>query len=358
MSKRTAFIMAGGTGGHIFPALAVAKELIKEEWQVVWLGAEGAMETHIVPKHEKEIQLFTLKVRGVRGKGIKKWLALPWIQGRAIYEVMRLIRQYQPSVVIGFGGFTSFAGGLAAKLLGRPLVIHEQNAVAGLTNRLLAKVADRILFAFPSAFPKHTGLVGNPVREDFLNLPAPEVRFQSRTGPLHIVVIGGSLGASILNTVIPKALAQISKENCPSVLHQAGIKHIEELKANYGKVAVTVEAVPFIDDMASVIAKADVVICRAGALTVAELMSVGAAAILVPFKAAVDDHQTQNARHLTEKGAGILISQDDFTPDRLVACLQSLTRPMLLEMAQKAYALAMREATSNMMKIIKTVVKK
>lgn len=358
MSKHTALIMAGGTGGHIFPALAVAKELIKEEWQLVWLGAEGAMETHIVPQHGKNIQLFTLKVKGIRGKGITKWLALPWVQGRALYQAIQLIRQYQPSVVIGFGGFTSFAGGLAAKLLGCPLIIHEQNAVAGLTNRLLAKIADRVLFAFPSAFPKHKGLVGNPVREDFLHLPAPDARFHSREGPLHLVVIGGSLGASILNTVIPKALAKINGENRPSVLHQAGLKHIEELKTNYDKLGVKVEAVSFIDDMASVLAKADLVICRAGALTVAELMSVGVAAILVPFKAAVDDHQTQNARHLTEKGAGMLIAQDDFTPDSVVACLQDLTRPRLLKMAQKAHALAMREATAKMITIIKTVVKR
>lgn len=353
MSQRTVLVMAGGTGGHIFPALAVASQLKKAKWRVVWLGAEGAMETQIVPKQDKDILLVTLNVKGVRGKGLAKWLTLPWIQGRALYKAIRVMQQYRPDVVIGFGGFTSFAGGIAAKLLGRPLVVHEQNAVAGLTNRLLAKFATRVLFAFPSAFSAKEGLVGNPVREDLLDLPAPIVRFQQRTGPIKLVIVGGSLGASVLNNVVPKALAQIKESRRPEVLHQAGSKHIDMLKANYQEVGVKAQCVSFIDDMASVLANADLVVCRAGALTIAELTAVGVASILVPFKAAVDDHQTHNAHYLTESGAGILIPQDELTPERLAACLQELTRSRLLKMAQKAQKLALKEATKEVVSEIK-----
>ena len=355
MSQRTVLVMAGGTGGHIFPALAVARELKKAKWKVVWLGATGAMETQIVPKQDTDICLVTMNVKGVRGKGLGKWLTLPWIQGRALYKAIQVMRQYQPDVVIGFGGFTSFAGGIAAKLLGRPLIVHEQNAVAGLTNRLLAKFAARVLFAFPSAFPVKEGLVGNPVREDLLNLPAPIVRFQKRTGPINLVVIGGSLGASILNSVVPKALAQIKEAMRPQVLHQAGSKHIDMLEANYEEVGVRAQCVPFIDDMTSVLANADLVVCRAGALTIAELTAVGVASILVPFKAAVDDHQTHNAHYLTDSGAGVLIPQDELTPERLALCLQGFTRSTLLEMAQKAQKLALKDATKDVVSIIKTL---
>jgi UDP-N-acetylglucosamine--N-acetylmuramyl-(pentapeptide) pyrophosphoryl-undecaprenol N-acetylglucosamine transferase len=348
--------MAGGTGGHIFPALAIAQALKHKGWQIVWLGAKGAMETRLVPEREPEIKLETLKVTGVRGNGIMKSILLPWVQGKALCKAIWVILCYRPDVVIGFGGFISFAGGIATKLLRRPLVVHEQNAVAGLSNKVLAKIAEKVLFAFPSAFPGQKGLVGNPVRSDLLNLPSPEMRFAGRSGPLNIVVFGGSLGAAILNEHVPKALAQIDSTHRPQVMHQSGAKHIAQLEATYQAVGVKAYCVAFIDDMATALSKADLVICRSGALTVAELAAVGVAAIMVPFAAAVDDHQTMNARYLSEAGAGILIPQAMFSAEKLVQHLSTLTRADLLMMAKKARALAKPHATQSVVRTIEDLV--
>lgn len=356
MSSRTVLVMAGGTGGHIFPALAIATALKQKGWQIVWLGAYGAMETRLLPVQAPDIRLETLKITGVRGKGWRKLVLLPWVQAKALCKAMRVIIRYRPDVVIGFGGFTSFAGGIAAKLLRRPLIIHEQNAVAGLTNRVLAKWADKILFAFPSAFPHLTGLVGNPVRQELLDLPIPDVRFAGRDGPLHILVVGGSLGATVLNEVVPKALALIDEYNRPTILHQAGSQHIEQLRANYHATGGTAQCVAFIDNMAQALTEADLVICRAGALTIAELTAVGVAAIMVPFASAVDDHQTGNAHFLSEADAGICIAQAALTPQGLAQHLSQLTRITLLTMAQKARALAQPEATKAVVTAIENLV--
>lgn len=356
MKNRSVLVMAGGTGGHIFPALAVVQQLKLRGWKIIWLGAEGAMETRIVPEKDPEINLETLKISGLRGKGLRKWLMLPWGHGVAIYKAIRLILRYRPDVVVGFGGFTSFAGGIAAKLLRKPLVIHEQNAVAGLTNRVLAKVADKVLFAFPGVFRNGDGLVGNPVRQAMFEVAEPQVRFKGRQGPLRLVVMGGSLGASVLNTMIPKALSQLPIEMRPYVLHQAGIKHVEALQDNYQALNVEVVGVPFIDDVATALAQADLVICRAGALTIAELTAVGVAAIMVPYPSAVDDHQTVNAQYLSREGAGILIPQAQLSPEILVQYLSTVTREALLEMAQKARLKALPAATNKVAAVIENLV--
>lgn len=344
MSKRTLLVMAGGTGGHIFPALAVANTLRQRGWEVVWLGAAGAMETRLVPQHG--IALETLAISGVRGNGLAKWLSLPWVQLKALLKSIAVIYRHRPDVVIGFGGFTGFPGGLAARLLWLPLVIHEQNSVAGLTNRTLAHIASRVLYAFPSAFPRSDGLVGNPVRSDIASLPAPAQRFAGRSGPLRILVVGGSLGAVALNEVVPAALTLLPVAQRPQVIHQAGAKQIDSLRTNYAQAGVEAETVAFIDDMASAYAAADLVICRAGALTIAELAAVGVASFLVPFPYAVDDHQTGNARYLAEAGAALLLPQGELSAAKLAAELSKLDRPTLLHMAQSARSKALPDATA------------
>lgn len=350
MSKHTLLVMAGGTGGHIFPALAVANAMRQKGWDVVWLGAQGKMETRIVP--QAGITLETLEITGVRGKGLLHKLAQPWVQLKALFAAFRVIFRYRPDVAIGFGGFTGFPGGLAMRLLRLPLVIHEQNSVAGLTNKVLAKIASRVLFAFPSAFPGRDGCVGNPVRDEIVQLAAPAERFAARGGPLRLLVVGGSLGAQVFNDEVPKALALLPAELRPQVIHQAGEKHIENLRRNYEGQGLVAECVPFISDVARAYAEADLVLCRAGALTVAELACVGAAAVLVPFPHAVDDHQTGNARYLADAGAGILVRQADFSAGKLAALLQDMSRESCLEMATKARQLARPDATQSVVRVI------
>lgn len=344
-APRTALIMAGGTGGHIFPALAVAKELAERGWRIVWLGALGKMEADLVPKHGFEIAL--LPIGGVRGQGIVRKLVQPFEQLRAVAMALRVMLKHRPVVVIGFGGFTGFAGGLAAKLLGKPLLVHEQNSVAGLTNKVLARAARRVLVAFPSAFPGLGELVGNPVRADIAALPAPAERFAGRTGALKILVVGGSLGAAALNEVVPKALALMPAATRPQVTHQAGAKHVDALREHYAAAQVTADCVPFIDDMTRAYAEADLLICRAGALTLAELAAAGVGAILVPFPFAVDDHQTGNAAYLADAGAAILIQQRDLTAQWLADRLNAFDRPQLLKMAEAARTRALPRATQS-----------
>jgi len=339
--SRVALIMAGGTGGHIFPGLAVASELRAAGWDVVWMGARGGMEERLVPPHGYSTAW--IRARAARGKGIVQKLLLPANLLLSFWESLRHLRRIRPDVVLGLGGYVAFPGGMMASLLGRPLALHEQNAIAGLANRVLAGVSDKVMVAFPGAL-KDAEWTGNPVRAEIAAMAPPESRFAGRSGPLRVMVVGGSLGAQALNEALPKALALLKDR--PQVVHQAGEKHLEALKANYASAGVDGELLAFIDDMAACYAEADLVICRAGAVTVAELSAGGMASILVPFPHAVDDHQTANARFLADQGAAILIQQRDLTPEKLAALIGSLDRARLLEMARKARALGKPDAAN------------
>jgi len=344
----TIMIMAGGTGGHVYPAMAVADYLKEHGWNVVWLCTAGGMENRLI--EGKNYKTATITMRGVRGKGLMGWLLLPYKLAIAFKQSFGAIRQHQPNVVLGMGGFAAFPGGIMAKLLGKPLVIHEQNSVAGLTNKTLSLFADKTLAAFPSAFEDKAVLVGNPVRQDITQLLSPKQRYSQRAGKLNLLVVGGSLGAAALNDVLPKALANLPAGQF-EVVHQAGEKHIAALQANYQAANVQADAKAFINNMAEMYAWADIVICRAGALTVEELACVGVASILVPFPHAVDDHQTYNAQYLSDAGAAKLIQQTEFNVQKASEMLSGLTREICLEMAIKAKQLAKPEATATVAKI-------
>lgn len=335
-------IMAGGTGGHVFPALAVADDLRARGWRVVWLGARTGMEATLVPQHGYE--LAPIRFAGLRGKGLAAKLLLPLNLLVAFWQSLRAIRAHRPDVVLGMGGYIAFPGGMMAALLGRPLAIHEQNSIAGLANRVLAGVADRILVAFPGALKKSV-LTGNPVREAIARVAPPAERFAGRSGPLRVLVVGGSLGAAALNERVPQAIALVPAGERPHVVHQSGAKHLDALRAGYAAAGVAADVRPFIEDMARAYADADVVICRAGAITVAELAAAGVASVLVPFPFAVDDHQTTNARYLADAGAALLVQQRDLTAEGLAATLRGLTRDRLLDMGSKARALGKPGAT-------------
>jgi UDP-N-acetylglucosamine--N-acetylmuramyl-(pentapeptide) pyrophosphoryl-undecaprenol N-acetylglucosamine transferase len=342
---KTALVMAGGTGGHIFPGLAVAEALRARGWTVHWLGAPGSMESQIVPK--RGIPLETIDFGGVRGKGVKTLVLLPLKLLRAFWQSIRVVRRVKPQVVVGLGGYITFPGGMMSVLLGKPLVLHEQNSVAGMANKVLAGVADRVYSAFPDVMKKGQW-IGNPLRSEFLRQPPPEQRFAGRTGPLKVLVVGGSLGARALNEIVPQALARIPAAQRPHVLHQSGAKQIDELRANYQKAGVQAELTPFIDDTASAFAEADLVICRAGASTVTELAAVGAPALFVPFPSAVDDHQTTNAKFLVDAGGGWLVQQKELTPDALAPMLITIRREELLRRAIAARKLQKTQATEQM----------
>ena len=346
--KYTIMIMAGGTGGHVYPAMAVADYLKEHGWKIVWLCTEGGMENRLIEGKNYDKAMMTM--RGVRGKGLLGWTLLPLKLAVALRQSFLAIRQHQPDVVLGMGGFAAFPGGLMAKCLGKPLVIHEQNSIAGLSNKTLSLIANRVLAAFPSAFGSKADLVGNPVRANITQLAPPQQRYGARVGKLNLLVVGGSLGAQALNEVLPKALAGLSKETF-DIVHQAGEKHIAALQANYKAAGVAADTKAFINNMAEMYAWADVVICRAGALTVAELACVGVASILVPFPYAVDDHQTYNAQYLSDAGAARLIQQTEFSVQKATEMLHSLTREICLEMAIKAKQLAKPEATATVAKI-------
>ena len=349
--SRTIMIMAGGTGGHIFPALSVAGYLHERGWNVVWLGSHAGMEARLVPP--KGYTIAWMRFSGLRGKGVMRALMLPVNLLVAFWQSARAIFQHRPDVVLGMGGYIAFPGGMMAALLNRPLVIHEQNSVAGLANRVLARIADRVLVAFPGAFSGRVKQewVGNPVRSDISAVAAPDVRFDKRSGPLKLLVLGGSQGASVLNTVVPAALQRLPAGARPLVTHQSGAAHIETLCEAYRAAAVEAELLPFIDDMAERYARADVVICRAGASTIAELTAAGVASVLVPLPSAVDDHQTHNARFLAERGAALLIPQKEFTPDRLAQVISQFARERLLTMATAARAAAKPDATRSVAEI-------
>jgi len=336
---KSILIMAGGTGGHIFPGLAVAEQMRAAGWDVVWMGARGGMEERLVPRHG--YRTAWIRAKAARGKGLLQKLLLPANLLYSFWESARHIRAVRPSVVLGLGGYVAFPGGMMASLLNRPLALHEQNAIAGLANRVLAQVSDKVMVAFPDAL-KGAEWTGNPVRAEIAAIAPPEKRFESRHGQIRILVVGGSLGAQALNEALPKAISLLPEK--PRVVHQAGEKHLESLKANYLAARVEGELVAFIDDMARRYAEADLVICRAGAVTIAELSAGGMASILVPFPHAVDDHQTANAKFLSERGAAILIQQRDLSPEKLAALIRSMDRTKLLDMAKKARALGKPDA--------------
>jgi UDP-N-acetylglucosamine--N-acetylmuramyl-(pentapeptide) pyrophosphoryl-undecaprenol N-acetylglucosamine transferase len=345
---RCALVMAGGTGGHIFPGLAVAHALRAQGWTVCWLGGKGnspsgSMESRLVPPQGFRFE--TLDFSGVRGKGVVPLALLPLRLLRAFWQSIQVVRRVRPDIVIGLGGYITFPGAMMAVLLGKPLVLHEQNAVAGMANRVLAGVADRVYSAFPDVLPK-AQWVGNPLRSEFIDQPSPEQRFAGRSGPLRVLVVGGSLGARVLNDTVPQALALMAPEQRPQVRHQSGSAQIDALRANYQRAGVDADLTPFIDDMAAAFADADLVVCRAGASTVTELAALGVAALFVPLPSAVDDHQTRNARFLVDQGGGWLMAQADLDPERLAQFFRQATRENLLACASTARRCAKTDATA------------
>lgn len=342
MSQKIALIMAGGTGGHIFPGLAVAHALRERGWQVHWLGAPASMEARLVPP--QGFALETIDFSGVRGKGIKTLALLPWRLLKALAQALAVVRRVQPDVVVGLGGYISFPGGIAARLAGKPLVLHEQNSVPGMANKLLAHMAAQVFTAFPKVFAQGHW-VGNPLRVAFLQQPEPAQRFAGRSGRLRLLVVGGSLGAKALNEVVPQALALLPQGQRPIVTHQSGTAQIEALQQNYAAAGVQATLTPFIDDTAQAFADADIIVCRAGASTVTEIAAIGSAAIFVPFPAAVDDHQTANARFLVDAGAAWLLPQPELSAQTLAKMLQTLDRPALLQRAIQAKKMQKTEAT-------------
>lgn len=352
MSRRPlAMIMAGGTGGHVFPALALARRLQGAACDVVWLGTQRGIEARVVPA--AGISIEWVDVSGVRGKHVATLLAAPFHIARAVWQSWRAMRQYRPMVVVGLGGFVSGPGGVAAWLSRRPLVIHEQNAVAGLTNRLLARLARSVLAAFPGSFGA-SGVgektIGNPVRQEFFGQPEPAQR-AARAGSVRVLVVGGSQGALKLNAAVPAALAELSREGWQfAIRHQTGERWLADTENHYRAAGVTAVTEKFIDDMAGAFAAADLVICRSGALTVSEIAAVGVASILVPFAAAVDDHQTANARFLVDAGAAVMVPERELSASRLAAEVRALVREpgRLLLMARQARALARPEATEEL----------
>ena len=347
-TQKVALIMAGGTGGHIFPGLAVAQALRERGWRVHWLGGAGSpeqpsMESQLVPPQGFPFE--AVDFSGVRGKGRLSLVWLPVRLLRAFWQSIQVVRRVKPDVVVGLGGYITFPGGMMSVLLGKPLVLHEQNSVAGMANKVLAGVADRVFTAFPDVLKK-AEWVGNPLRAAFTSQPGPEVRFAGRSGPLKLLVVGGSLGARALNELVPQALALIPADQRPQVTHQSGAREIDALRAHYAAAGVQAELTPFIDDTAQAFADADLVICRAGASTVTELATVGAAALFVPFPSAVDDHQTLNARFLVERGGGWLVQQRDLTAPILADMLQKTERTSLMQHALNAKNMQKTEATT------------
>lgn len=350
MNAKTFLLMAGGTGGHIFPALAVAASLKAKGHHVVWLGSRDSMEERLVPQHG--IHLETIAMKGIRGNGLKRKLFLPVMLYHAVQAVREIIRRQRIDAVIGFGGFVTFPGGVAAKLSGIPLIIHEQNAVAGMSNRYLAKWAARVLYAFPSAFDAYPdGLVGNPVRAEIAQLPEPKQRFAERSGNLKIFVVGGSLGAQVLNDLVPQAMALLPEHQRPQIIHQSGRGKLPALEQAYQTAGVSAQCIEFVDDMVSAYRNADVVICRAGALTIAELTAAGVGALLVPYPHAVDDHQTANARFMVSADAGLLLPQAQLTAAKLAEILGGLTREQCLQWAEQARTLALPDSADDVARI-------
>lgn len=331
--QRVAVIMAGGTGGHIFPGIAVGQGLRAAGWAVYWMGAPGGMEAELAPKHG--FAMLWVKFSGLRGKGPLPKLLLPLHLLRAFWQAWRALRRVSADVVVSMGGYIAFPGGMMSVWAGAKLVVHEQNAVAGLANKVLARLADRVYTAFPDVLPGGRW-VGNPVRESICSLDTPRRRYAGRNGPLRLLVVGGSLGAAALNSLVPQALALLPRQQRPRVTHQSGAKHLAALQQAYAQAGVEADCVAFIDDMAAAYAQADLVICRAGASTVTEVACAGVAALFVPFPFAVDDHQTANARFLADRGAALLMQQAELTPQKLADLIAGLNRERLTDLAVKA----------------------
>lgn len=343
MRQRVALIMAAGTGGHIFPGLAVAEALRAQGWAVHWLGTHTGMENRLV--RPKGFVVEPIDFGGVRGKG---WWTLPLLPLRllrAFWQSRAALIKLKPDVVLGFGGYVTFPAGLMSVWLDKPLILHEQNSVAGMANRWLAGVADRVFTAFPNVLPKGEW-IGNPLRKEFVSQAEPAQRWVGREGPLRLLVVGGSLGAQALNQIVPKALAMMAPHERPLVTHQSGESQIATLKANYQQAGVQAHLVPFIQDMAKAFAEADLVIARAGASTVTEVAAIGVAAWFVPFPHAVDDHQRHNAEFLSNSGGAWMTVQSEFTPEKLVEVLQNTRRPVLQAMAQQAQIKAQTQAVA------------
>ncbi|MGA0586802.1 undecaprenyldiphospho-muramoylpentapeptide beta-N-acetylglucosaminyltransferase [Dyella sp. KRB-257] len=345
-TTRPVLIMAGGTGGHIFPGLAVADVLRAQGVPVAWLGARGGMETQVVPAHG--IELHAVPVGGLRGKGWRTRLGAPLMLARALLASLAVLRRLRPRSVLSMGGYVAGPGGLAARLTGTPLLVHEQNSLAGYTNRKLAGFAHRVLTGFDGALPNATW-VGNPVRASIAALPAPTERMTTRSRPARLLVLGGSLGARALNLIVPKALAAMPVDQRPQVLHQCGKRGIAEARRAYAEAGVAADVVPFIDDMATAYGEADLAVCRAGALTLAELTAAGLGALLVPYPHAVDDHQTRNAEALVAVGAAELIKENALDAQQLASRLSALLadRPRLVAMAGAARSLARPDAAQS-----------
>ncbi len=337
-------IMAGGTGGHVYPALAVAQELINRGVPVVWMGTRKGIEARLVPQAGIEIEW--LGMNGVRGKGVITLLLAPVKILIACTQALKILRKRKPAVVLGMGGFVSAPGGLMSKLARIPLLIHEQNAVPGMSNKLLAKLASKVMEAFPASFKRNTQHVGNPVRAEISALDVPAKRLKERRGNIRLFVFGGSLGAARLNEIVPQACARIMSQTIFDIRHQAGPGNFNQARENYTSENVEAQVMEYVDDMAAMYNWADIVVCRAGAMTVSELAAAGVASILVPYPYAVDDHQTFNARYLSDNKAAILIQQKDLSVDRLVDVLQSLDRRKILTMSENARQLGMPESTS------------
>jgi UDP-N-acetylglucosamine--N-acetylmuramyl-(pentapeptide) pyrophosphoryl-undecaprenol N-acetylglucosamine transferase len=335
-SSGPVLIMAGGTGGHVFPALAVAQVLRERGVAVVWLGVPGSMEARLVPAHGFPIEW--VRVAGIRGKGAFAWALAPLRIARAVIEAMGVLRRIRPRAVLGAGGYVSGPGGIAAWLLRIPLFIHEQNAIAGLTNRWLARLATQVLEAFPNSFgpAAHALTIGNPVRADIAAIAPPAQRFAGREPRARLLVFGGSQGARRLNEVLPQALARLAPEALPQVRHQTGERGLDATRSAYAQSRIDAEVLPFIDDMATAYAWADLAVCRAGAMTVAELQAAGLGAVFIPLPIATDDHQTKNADVMVRAGAARLVQERDLTPERLSGILAELTatRAPLLSMAE------------------------
>lgn len=350
-------IMAGGTGGHVFPGLAVAKHLRQQGVEVHWLGTAQGLESRLV--REAHFPLHLITISGLRGKGIKPLLTAPFKISAAIKQSMQILKTVNPDVVIGMGGFVSGPGGIASWLMRRPLIIHEQNAKAGFTNKLLAFIAKRVLQGFPAAFKPRAKVItiGNPIRSDIIHLPPPDARIKPAISRFRLLILGGSLGAQALNEIVPRALAQLNAQELPDIIHQTGDKHFEQTQKAYESRGITVDLQPFISDMAKAYAWADMVLCRAGALTVAELCAAGLGAIFVPFPFAVDDHQTANAYFMVKNNAALCIQQAELTEARLVEIVKQLMQSpeKRLAMAQAAYALRQVNATEKMFEICEEV---
>lgn len=346
MSGAPVLIMAGGTGGHVFPALAIARALRARDEAVVWLGTDRGLEARVVPADGLPLQ--RIRVRGLRRRGAGAWLLAPVTLALALFDAWRVVRRLRPKVVLGMGGYTAGPGGVAAWLLRRPLLIHEQNAVAGLTNRWLSRLAGQVLAAFPGSFGpgRETTVTGNPVRAEIAAVAPPAVRLAGRSGPLRVLVLGGSQGARALNEVVPVALGLLPAAERPTVRHQAGERTRPVAEAAYAAAGVAAEIHTFIEDMAAAYAWADLVIARAGALTVAELAAAGVASILVPYPAAVDDHQTCNARYLVDAGAATLLPEATLSAERLAGEIRRHDRTLVLDRAGRARALARPDATA------------